>query len=95
MLLHLPATTPRDVREAIAATIVDLPSTCAAPDLGPGQRTGPARQLRIDTDLDIYFCDRTALARGSTRTHGLLRQYFEGHRPGRHDRDASTASPPP
>ena len=44
----------------------------------PGAEMAQHAQLRIDTGLEIYFCDRQSpWQRGSNEsTNGLLRQYF-------------------
>jgi IS30 family transposase len=67
------------VRDAIADTIMDLPAHLRR-SLTWDQGTEMAQhaQLRIDTGLDIYFCDpQSPWQRGSNEnTNGLLRQYF-------------------
>jgi IS30 family transposase len=80
MLLHLPgdhgATT---VRDAITATITTLPAQLRRSlTWDQGIELAQHAQLRIDTDLDIYFCDpHSPWQRGTNEnTNGLLRQYF-------------------
>ena len=67
------------VREAIAETIVSLPDQLRR-SLTWDQRAEMAQhaQLRIDTGLEIYFCDpQKPWQRGTNEnTNGLLRQYF-------------------
>jgi hypothetical protein len=50
-------------------------AVAAVADLGPGRRDGQHAQLRIDTGLDVYFCDpHSPWQRGSNEiTNGLLR----------------------
>ncbi len=67
------------VHDAIAETIRGLPAHLKR-SLTWDQRAEMAQhaQLRIDTGLDIYFCDpQSPWQRGSNEnTNGLLRQYF-------------------
>ena len=67
------------VRDAIAESITTLPHQLRR-SLAWDQGTEMAQhsQLRIDTNLDIYFCDPQApWQRGTNEnTNGLLRQYF-------------------
>ena len=67
------------VRDAIAESIATLPQQLRR-SLAWDQGTEMAQhaQLRIDTDLDIYFCDpQSPWQRGTNEnTNGLLRQYF-------------------
>ena len=67
------------VRDAIAKSITTLPEQLRK-SLTWDQGTEMAQhaQLRIDTNLDIYFCDPQApWQRGTNEnTNGLLRQYF-------------------
>ncbi len=80
MLLHLPEDHGAEtVRNAIVATIVDLPEHLRRSlTWDQGSELAQHAQLRIDTDLDIYFCDpHSPWQRGSNEnTNGLLRQYF-------------------
>jgi IS30 family transposase len=67
------------VRDAIARTITTLPEQLRRSltwDQG-AEMAQPAR-LRIDTGLQIYFCDpHSPWQRGTNEnTNGLLRQYF-------------------
>jgi IS30 family transposase len=67
------------VRDAIAATITTLPEQLRRSltwDQGAEMAQHP--QLRIDTGLQIYFCDpHSPWQRGTNEnTNGLLRQYF-------------------
>ena len=59
MLLHLPDSyTPELVRDALAAKIKTLPDVLRASltwDQGP--EMGKWKQVAIDADIDIYFCD--------------------------------------
>lgn len=80
MLLHLPeGYTPERVRDALAARIQTLPEVLRGSltwDQGPEMRDW--KQVKIDTDIDIYFADPHApWQRGTNEnTNGLLRQYF-------------------
>jgi len=80
MLLHLPADhAAQTVRQAIAETIVNLPEHLRRSlTWDQGSELAQHARLRIDTDLDIYFCDpHSPWQRGSNEnTNGLLRQYF-------------------
>ncbi|NKE75624.1 IS30 family transposase [Ochrobactrum intermedium] len=67
------------VRDAIAETIMELPAHLRQSlTWDQGAEMAQHAQLRIDTDLDIYFCDpQSPWQRGSNEnTNGLLRQYF-------------------
>ncbi|WP_148431451.1 IS30 family transposase, partial [Komagataeibacter intermedius] len=67
------------VRCAISETIMDLPAHLRRSlTWDQGAEMAQHAQLRIDTGLDIYFCDpQSAWQRGSNEnTNGLLRQYF-------------------
>jgi IS30 family transposase len=80
MLLHL----GRDrsataVREAMAAKIMELPETLRRSiTWDQGKEMVEHRQFKIDTDIQIYFCDpHSPWQRGSNEnTNGLLRQYM-------------------
>jgi IS30 family transposase len=80
MLLHLPdGYTPELVRDALAAKIKTLPDVLRASltwDQGP--EMGKWKQVAVDADIDIYFCDPHAPWQRATNenTNGLLRQYF-------------------
>jgi IS30 family transposase len=80
MLLHLPdGYTPELVRDALAAKIKTLPEMLRASltwDQGPEMRDW--KQVSIDADIDIFFCDPHAPWQRATNenTNGLLRQYF-------------------
>jgi IS30 family transposase len=67
------------VRDAIKASIVDLPEQLRQSlTWDQGSEMAQHAQLRIDTGLPIYFCDpHSPWQRGSNEnTNGLLRQYF-------------------
>src|SRR5438552_1755760 len=67
------------VRDAIAASIVALPEQLRRSlTWDQGAEMAEHAQLRIDTGLDIYFCDpQSPWQRGTNEnTNGLLRQYF-------------------
>jgi IS30 family transposase len=67
------------VRDAISAAITTLPDqlrrslTC-----DQGAEMAQHAQVRIDTGLQVYFCDPHSLWQRATNenTNGLLRQYF-------------------
>jgi IS30 family transposase len=67
------------VRDAIAGTIGSLPAHLRRSlTWDQGAEMAQHAQLRIDTGLEIYFCDpQSPWQRGSNEnTNGLLRQYF-------------------
>ncbi len=67
------------VRDAIAETISSLPSHLRRSlTWDQGAEMAQHAQLRLDTGLEIYFCDpQSPWQRGSNEnTNGLLRQYF-------------------
>ncbi len=67
------------VRDAIAATITTLPEQLRRSlTWDQGAEMAQHAQLRVDTGLEVYFCDpRSPWQRGSNEnTNGLLRQYF-------------------
>src|SRR6266849_1557843 len=67
------------VRDAIAASIVTLPEQLRRSlTWDQGAEMAQHAQLRIDTGLQVYFCDpQSPWQRGSNEnTNGLLRQYF-------------------
>lgn len=67
------------VRDAIAAKIATLPEQLAKSlTWDQGAEMAQHAQLRIETGLEIYFCDpRSPWQRGTNEnTNGLLRQYF-------------------
>ena len=67
------------VRDAIATKIATLPEQLnKSLTWDQGAEMAQHAQLRIDTGLDIYFCDpRSPWQRGTNEnTNGLLRQYF-------------------
>ncbi len=67
------------VRDAIAASIVTLPDQLRRSlTWDQGAEMAEHAQLRIDTGVEIYFCDpHSPWQRGSNEnTNGLLRQYF-------------------
>jgi len=66
-------------RDAIAGTIMDLLAHLRRSlTWDQGAEMAQHARLRIDTELDIYFCDpQSPWQRGSNEnTNGLLRQYF-------------------
>jgi IS30 family transposase len=67
------------VRDAIAASITTLPEQLRRSlTWDQGAEMAQHAQLRIDADLDIYFCDpQSPWQRGTNEnTNGLLRQYL-------------------
>jgi IS30 family transposase len=80
MLLHLPdGYTPEKVRDALTAKIQTLPEVLRASltwDQGPEMVRW--KQVSVDADIDIFFCDPHAPWQRATNenTNGLLRQYF-------------------
>jgi IS30 family transposase len=67
------------VRDAITTKIAMLPEQLSKSlTWDQGAEMAQHAQLRIDTGLDIYFCDpRSPWQRGTNEnTNGLLRQYF-------------------
>jgi IS30 family transposase len=83
------------VRDAIAASITTLPEQLRRSLVwDQGAEMAQHAQLRIDTGLQIYFCDpQSPWQRGSNEnTNGLLRQYFpRGTDLSRHSADDLTA----
>jgi IS30 family transposase len=79
MLLHLPDQRAETVREAIAATAATLPQQlCRSLTWDQGTELAQHVQLRLQTGLEVYFCDpHSPWQRGTNEnTNGLLRQYF-------------------
>jgi IS30 family transposase len=67
------------VRDAIAETIMTLPAQLRRSlTWDQGAEMAQHTQLRVDTGLDIFFCDpQSPWQRGTNEnTNGLLRQYF-------------------
>jgi len=67
------------VRDAIAASITTLPEQLRRSlTWDQGAEMAQHAQLRVDADIDVYFCDpHSPWQRGSNEnTNGLLRQYF-------------------
>ena len=79
MLLHLPdGYTPEQVVPALAAKIKTLPEAAGSLTWDQGPEMRDWKQVAVDADIDIYFCDPHApWQRGTNEnTNGLLRQYF-------------------
>ena len=80
MLVALPdGYKPEQVAPALAQKIETLPDSLRRSltwDQGPEMRDW--KQVRIDADIEIYFCDpHSPWQRGTNEnTNGLLRQYF-------------------
>ncbi len=80
MLLHLPdGYAPEQVRDALIAKIKTLPEVLRASltwDQGPEMVRW--KQVAVDADIEIFFCDPHAPWQRATNenTNGLLRQYF-------------------
>jgi len=80
MLVHLPeGYKPAQVAPALAAKIQTLPSALRGSltwDQGVEMRDW--KQVSVDADIDIYFCDpHSPWQRGTNEDfNGLLRQYF-------------------
>jgi IS30 family transposase len=67
------------VRDGIAGTIASLPEQLRRSlTWDQGAEMSQHARLKIDTGLDVYFCDpHSPWQRGSNEnTNGLLRQYF-------------------
>ncbi len=83
------------VRDAIAATITTLPEQLRRSlTWDQGAEMAQHAQLRIDADIDVYFCDpHSPWQRGTNEnTNGLLRQYFpKGTDLSRHSREELAA----
>jgi hypothetical protein len=83
------------VRDAIAASILTLPEQLRRSlTWDQGAEMAEHAQLRIDTGIEIYFCDpHSPWQRGSNEnTNGLLRQYFpRGTNLSRHSADELAA----
>jgi transposase, IS30 family len=84
------------VRDAIATSILTLPGQLRRSlTWDQGAEMAEHAQLRIDTGIEIYFCDpHSPWQRGSNEnTNGLLRQYFpRGTDLSRHGPDALAAA---
>ena len=79
MLLHLTDQKALTVRNAIAATILTLPPALRRTlTWDQGIELAQHLQLRMDIEMDVYFCDpHSPWQRGTNEnTNGLLRQYF-------------------
>ena len=80
MLLHLPAgSSAAHVRHAMTDVIATLPTSLRRTlTWDQGKEMAEHVQFRVDTGVDVYFCDPHApWQRGSNEnTNGLLRQYF-------------------
>jgi IS30 family transposase len=70
---------PETVRDAIADAIITLPAELRRSlTWDQGKEMSRHAELKLATDLDIYFCDpHSPWQRGSNEnTNGLVRQYF-------------------
>jgi IS30 family transposase len=79
VLLHLTDQRAATVRNAIEAAITTLPTELRKSlTWDQGRELADHLQLRLATDLDVYFCDpHSPWQRGTNEnTNGLLRQYF-------------------
>ena len=80
MLLHLgEGRSAEQVRQAMTAKILELPASLRRSiTWDQGKEMAEHRQFRVDTDVQIHFCDPHApWQRGSNEnTNGLLRQYM-------------------
>ena len=79
MLLHLTDQKAETVREAIAAQILTLPDALRRTlTWDQGKELAEHVQLRVDTNVEVYFCDpHSPWQRGTNEnTNGLLRQYL-------------------
>ena len=79
LLLHLTDQRAETVREAIAARITTLPDALRRSlTWDQGHELAEHVRLRLDTDIEVYFCDPHApWQRGTNEnTNGLLRQYY-------------------
>src|SRR5258708_9776730 len=79
MLLHLPDQKAASVRDAITSTVAALPGHLRRSlTWDQGHELAEHLQLRLDADLEVYFCDpHSPWQRGTNdNTTGLLRQYF-------------------
>jgi transposase, IS30 family len=80
MLLHLAeGRSAEQVRQAMTAKILELPASLRRSiTWDQGKEMAEHRQFRVDTGVQIYFCDPHApWQRGSNEnTNGLLRQYL-------------------
>jgi IS30 family transposase len=79
------------VRDAMAASITTLPEQLRRSlTSDQGAEMAQHAQLRLDADIDVYFCDpHSPWQRGTNEnTNGLLRQYFpKGTNLSRHSRE--------
>ncbi len=89
MLIRIPSKDTKTVTTALKKHIQRLPSELRKSlTWDRGSELSAHKQLSIDADIDIYFCDpHSPWQRGSNEnTNGLLRQYFpRGEDIGRHD----------
>ena len=79
LLLHLTDQRAETVRDAIAARTLTLPAALRRSlTWDQGRELAEHVQLRIDTNLEVYFCDpHSPWQRGTNEnTNGLLRQYY-------------------